>query len=339
MKKSVSLKDIAGELGVSASLVSYVLNGHAKSKRVGDEVAKKIVATAQRLNYQPNQIAKGLKTKKSLTIGLIVGEIHYRYTTGITRSIELEAKKNSYTVIIGNSHEDLPTLREIIHVLINRQVDGLIIVAAEKAEAEIEYLKKREIPFVLIDRNFPRVETNFIGIDNYQVAYNATQYLIDHRCKNVAFVNYTTTFFHLQERNRGYKQALKDNGFFKTKHLHKEINKKNFEGDVRAAITDLTSGTLPCDAIFFATDTLAIAGLKNLVQMKVKIPKDIFVMSFDESEAFALFECPITYFRQPLEAIGIAAVDLLFEVMDKYGTCKQLYLDSQLVVGKSCGEE
>jgi LacI family transcriptional regulator len=339
MKKSVSLKDIAGELGVSASLVSYVLNGHAKSKRVGDEVAKRIVATAQRLNYQPNQIAKGLKTKKSLTIGLIVGEIHYRYTTGITRSIELEAKKNSYTVIIGNSHEDLPTLREIIHVLINRQVDGLIIVAAEKAEAEIEYLKKREIPFVLIDRNFPRVETNFIGIDNYQVAYNATQYLIDHGCKNVAFINYTTTFFHLQERNRGYRQALKDHGFLKTKHLHKEINKKNFEDDVRGAITDLTSGSLPCDAIFFATDTLAIAGLKNLVQMKVKIPKDIFVMSFDESEAFALFECPITYFRQPLEAIGIAAVDLLFEVMEKDGACKQVYLDSQLVVGKSCGEE
>jgi len=120
--------------------------------------------------------------------------------------------------------------------------------------------------------------------------------------------------------------------------FNKEINKKNFEADVRAAIKELTSGTLPCDAIFFATDTLAIAGLKNLVQMKVKIPKDISVMSFDESEAFALFECPITYFRQPLEAIGIAAVDLLFEVMDKDGICKQVYLDSQLVVGKSCGE-
>jgi LacI family transcriptional regulator len=338
MKKSVSLKDIAVKLGVSTSLVSYVLNGHAKRKRVGDEVAKKIVATAKRLNYQPNQIAKGLKTKKSQTIGLIVGEIHYRYTTGITRSIESQAKKNNYTVIIGNSHEDLPTLRAIIHALINRQVDGLIIVAAEKAEVEIEYLKKREIPFVLIDRNFPSVKTNFIGIDNYQVAYRATEYLIKHDFKNVAFINYATTFFHLRERNRGYKQALKDYGLLTARHLHKEINKNNFDQDVKAAITDLTSGDLPCDAIFFATDTLAIAGLKNLVQMKIKIPRDISVISFDESEAFALFECPITYFRQPLEEIGMAAVDLLFELMTKDGKCKQVYLDSKLVVGKSCGE-
>src|ERR1700710_700105 len=119
MKKNVSLKDIANEVGVSASLVSYVLNGHAKEKRVGDEMAKKVIKTAKRLNYVPNQIAKSLKTKKSNTIGFIVGEIYYRYTIGIIRSIESQAKKSGYNVIIGNSHEDLLTLRELIDVMIN----------------------------------------------------------------------------------------------------------------------------------------------------------------------------------------------------------------------------
>src|ERR1700733_11256758 len=114
MKKNVSLKDIANQVGVSVSLVSYVLNGHEKKMRVGEEIARQIKATAERLHYQPNQIAKSLKSKKSQTIGLIVGEIHYRFTTGIVRAIELEAKKNGYTVVIGNSHEDLGSLRELI---------------------------------------------------------------------------------------------------------------------------------------------------------------------------------------------------------------------------------
>jgi LacI family transcriptional regulator len=340
MKKNVSLKDIAGQLGVSVSLVSYVLNGHAKKKRVGDEMAKKILATAKRLNYQPNQIAKSLKTKKSQTIGLIVADIHYRYTTGITRAVESQAKKDGYTVIIGNSHEDLPTLSELIHVLVNRQVDGLIIVAAERAEAEIEALKKREIPFVLIDRIFPDVQANFIGIDNYLMAYRSTEYLVKKEKRHIAFINYTTSFFHLQERNRGYFQALKDHGLAIGDPLHRQIRKSHFEKDVKNAITTLTAKDSPCDAIFFATDTLAITGLKYLVDLKIKIPKDLSIFSFDESDAFALFECPITHFRQPLEEIGKAAVNLLLDVM-KDGNGKhpsQIYLESKLVKGRSCGE-
>jgi LacI family transcriptional regulator len=338
MKKNVSLKDIATQLGVSPSLVSYVLNGHAKKKRVGDEMAKTILSTAKKLNYQPNQIAKSLKTKKSQTLGLIVGDIHYRYTTGITKAVESEAKKNNYTVIIGNSHEDLPTLRELIHALINRQVDGLIIVAAEHAEKEIKYLKKREIPFVLIDRNFPEVEANFIGIDNYLVAYKSTEYLIKKGLKNIAFINYVTTLFHLQERNRGYIQALKDYGVYKNNLLLKEIRKSNYEKDVRNAILSLTSGKLPCDAIFFATDTLAITSLKNMVELKIKIPEQFSVLSFDESQAFDLFQCPVTHFRQPLEEIGKSAVNLLFEVMEDGKINKQLLLESKFVIGKSCRE-
>ena len=372
MKKNVSLKDIANQVGVSVSLVSYVLNGHEKKMRVGEEIARQIKATAERLHYQPNQIAKSLKSKKSQTIGLIVGEIHYRFTTGIVRAIELEAKKNGYTVVIGNSHEDLGSLRELIHVLINRQVDGLIIVAAENAESEIEYLKKKEVPFVLIDRNFPSVESNFIGIDNYRIAYRAVEYLILQGCRRIAFVNYDTTFFHLKERSRGYLQALKDHGLAGdggssepgdgergdqggqagqaiqagTGWL-REIRKPFYEQDVAAAVRELTSPGVGCDGIFFATDTLAITGLKNLISLRVNIPEDVAFMSFDEAEAFALFQVPVTHYRQPLEEIGVSAVEMLLEEIQegkednrdvKPKKWRQLYLDSTLVVGKSCRE-
>jgi len=349
MKKNVSLKDIANQVGVSVSLVSYVLNGHEKKMRVGEEIARQIKATAERLHYQPNQIAKSLKSKKSQTIGLIVGEIHYRFTTGIVRAIELEAKKNGYTVVIGNSHEDLGSLRELMHVLINRQVYGLIIVAAENAEAEIEYLKKKEIPFVLIDRNFPSVESNFIGIDNYRIAYKAVEYLIRQGCRKIAFVNYDTTFFHLNERSRGYLEAVKDHGLAdQAGHAWlREIRKPFYEQDVAAAVRELTSPGVGCDAIFFATDTLAITGLKNLISLRVNIPEDVAFMSFDEAEAFALFQVPVTHYRQPLEEIGVSAVEMLLEEIQdgkedtrdvKPKKWRQLYLDSTLVAGKSCRE-
>jgi LacI family transcriptional regulator len=358
MKKNVSLKDIANQVGVSVSLVSYVLNGHAKKMRVGDDVAQQIMATAQRLHYQPNQIAKSLKSKKSQTIGLIVGEIHYRFTTGIVRAIELEAKKNGYTVIIGNSHEELASLHELIHVLINRQVDGLIIVAAEHAEPEIEYLKKKEIPFVLIDRNFPTVESNFIGIDNYRIAYNAIEYLIRQGCKKIAFINYESTFFHLKERSRGYLEALRDHGLASDAPavagasqapgapLLRGIRKPSYEADMADAIRELT--TIGCDGMFFATDTLAITGLKNLMSLKINVPGEVAFMSFDEAEAFALFQVPVTHYRQPLEEIGISAVEMVLEEIrdgkeegrdGKPRKWRQLYLDSTLVVGESCREK
>lgn len=352
MKKNVSLKDIANQVGVSVSLVSYVLNGHAKKMRVGEEIARQIKDTAEKLHYQPNQIAKSLKSKKSQTIGLIVGEIHYRFTTGIVRAIELEAKKNGYTVIIGNSHEELGSLHELIHVLINRQVDGLIIVAAENAEAEIEYLKKKEVPFVLIDRNFPTVESNFIGIDNYRIAYEAVEYLIRQGCRNIAFINYDTTFFHLKERSRGYLEALKDHGLVTA--LLREIGKPSYEQDIAATIRELVSPEVGCDAVFCATDTLAITSLKNLISLKVNIPDDVAFISFDEAEAFGLFQVPVTHYRQPLEEIGVSAVEMLLEeILDvkpdvrdgktdsrdtKPKKWRQVYLQSTLVTGKSCRE-
>jgi LacI family transcriptional regulator len=338
MRKNTSLKDIANHLGVSVSLVSYVVNGHAKEKRVGDEVAKKILSTAKKLHYQPNQIAKSLKTNKTHTIGLIVADINYGFTTGVTRAVEAAAKKNNYTVIIGNTHEDIQSMNELIQAFINRLVDGLIIAGVEHSENCIKMLKNREIPFVLIDRNFPKVKANFIGIDNYQVAYQATEYLISRQFEKIAFINYQTSFFHLHERDRGYLQALKDHGYKIEKSLHRKIRKTHFSSDVKTAIKELTAKNIACDAIFFATDTLSIAGLKNLIELNVNIPGDVSILSFDASNTFDLFNCPITHFKQPLEEMGLRAVDLLFDVMEKNKKPKQINLESTFVAGKSCGE-
>lgn len=338
MKKKVALKDIAEHIGVSTALVSYVLNNQEKEKRVGKEVAEKIRKAAKDLNYRPNQIAKSLKTRKTNTIGLVVADINYRFTTGVTRAIEAEAKKNNYTVIFGSSDENHKKFSELVNTFINRQIDGLILVPVEKSENQIEYLKKHEIPFVLIDRNFPGIETNLVAINNFKAAYQGIKYLVKTGHKRIGFINYKTSLYHLLERNRGYKQALEEQHINFNEEWLCTVREKQLEEDVIQAVDKLLSLKPACDAIFFATDILTIKGLKYINTLKLKVPKDLAILSFDEAEAFDLFYCPITHARQPLEEIGKIAVNTLIDLLTYSKVNRQIYLESDFVPGKSCGE-
>ncbi|GAA4098507.1 LacI family DNA-binding transcriptional regulator [Mucilaginibacter panaciglaebae] len=336
--KKVGLKDIAEHVGVSIALVSYVLNGQAEQKQVSKGNAEKIKKAAEELNYRPNQIAKSLKMLKTHTIGLVVADINYRFSTGITRAIEAEAKKANYTVLFGSSNESGDTFEELVNALINRQVDGLILVPVENSQPQIRMLQKSGVPFVLLDRYFPEVQANYIALDNYKAAYDATTYLIKQGHKRIAFFNYQTTFYHLHQRNQGYLDALKDNGIEFKKHWLWQVNSGDRAGDIKFGLETILNHHEPCDAAFFATDTLAINGLKYLNKHNINVPGQLSVISFDESEAFELFYCPVTHLRQPLEQMGKAAVETLVGLIDHDKISRQVSLQSRLVLGKSCRE-
>lgn len=224
-------------------------------------------------------------------------------------------------------------------VLINRQVDGLILVPVENAEEQIKYLLKHEVPFVLIDRIFPKIQTNFIGLDNYKAAYQCVTHLVNTGHTRIGLINYKTSFYHLHERNRGYLQAMKDNKLKVKKVWHKEIREEHLKDDVHKSVQELVSASHNCDAIFFATEMLAVNGLKRLNALQIKVPDDLAVVSFDEAEAFELFYSPITHGRQPLEEMGKLAVSTLMDIINHKKVCRQVYLESDFHIGKSCGEK
>lgn len=336
--KKIGLKDVAQHVGVSVALVSYVLNGQAEEKQVGKEVAERIRIAANELNYVPNQIAKSLKTQRTHTIGLVVADINYRFSSGITRAIEAEAKRKNFTVIFGSSNESSAKFDEIVNVLVNRQVDGLILVPVQGSEETILRLQRSEISFTLIDRNFQNILTNSILLDNYKAAYDSVNYLIKTGHQRIAFINYETTLFNLLERNRGYKDALKANGLKADDHLLQKIGGLNPKADTAKSINRLMAAEGNCDAIFFATDRLAIFGLQHLNELKLNIPKDISVFSFDAAEAFDLFYCPVTHASQPLEKMGKLAVNSLLDIINKNKIINQVYLETEFVLGKSCRE-
>lgn len=328
MKKKVSIKDIAAHVGVSTALVSYVLN-NKKEGRIGKEVTAKIKQAAIDLNYQPNQIARSLKAQKTLTIGLIVADIANPYSSQIARIIEDEAQNHGYTVIFGSSDESAEKTRDLIMLLMNRQVDGFIIAFPEHCEEQVNYLKRVGVPFVMIDRYFPEIAANCVTIDNYRAAAKAVQHLIDNGRKRIGVVSYATTLHHLNERQRGAVELMNDPS------LVGEVRIDHVAEDVSVAVNSFLSQPEPADAIFFTTNLLTISGLKSLNERKVKIPDDVAVVGFDETDAFDLFYSPVTYVKQPMTELGRETVKLLLNAIENPDSAESVILDTELIIRQS----
>ncbi len=310
--KKVSLKDIAQEAGVSTATVSYVLNNREEQARVGQEMALKIRKIARKLNYQPNHIARSLKSGRSHTIGLIVADISNPFFGHIARTIEDEAKQHNYTVIFGSSDENMEKSADLINALLNRQVDGLIVIPTEGSEQQIVRLREHNIPFVLMDRPFPTLTASSISINNYDAAYGAVQHLLQTGRERIGMIAYKTGMHHIAERRRGFAEALQAAGAEPDKRI-KLARYAHIREDIRKAIDQLTGGKQPADALFFATNSLAIEGLRYIIEKGIRVPEQLAIVSFDESEAFDLFHAPVTFIRQPIQEMGKAAVRLLLE--------------------------
>ncbi|WP_422079345.1 LacI family DNA-binding transcriptional regulator [Ulvibacterium sp.] len=340
MKKNrkVSLKDIAKEVGVSIATVSYVIS-KGKDSRVSEAMSAKIREVAKRLNYQPNIIAQSLKSGTTNTIGLILADISNPFFANIARVVEDEATKFNYTVIFGSSDERTDKSKQLIDFLSSRQVDGFIIVPSEGSEQQIIDLKKQNIPVVLIDRFFPEISTDYVIIDNYKAAYSGVGELIESGHRKIGMLAYASTLFHMEERIRGYKTALKNNDLRFEPHWLEKIEYSNIKEQIEQAIDTMLGGDDPVDSLFFATNTLAIYGLKYLEKLQLKIPDDIAMVSFDEGEAFDFYYCPLTHIRQPLEEMAKNAVrSLANRIENPDSPIQGIYLSAEVVVRKSSSQ-
>jgi LacI family transcriptional regulator len=334
MGRKPSLKDIANEVGVSTALVSYVLNNR-KEGRISKQIAQKIRDVAERLNYRPNQIAQSLKTSKTFTIGLIVADISNPFSSTLARIVEDEANKFNYTVIFGSSDENLQKSAKVIDTLLNRQVDGLIISPPAGSEAQMLELQSQGVPFVLLDRYFPDVKTNYVALNNHAAALMATEHLIESGCKRIAMINYKTTLFHLQERKRGYLAALKKHEMPFKKSWLRQVDISNSKNEIEKGVKDLLNPAEPADGLVFASNIIAAHALKFINTLPVRVPDDVAIVSFDETEALDLFYAPLTYIKQPLREMGAMATKILLENIASNNRITQVDMEPQLIVRAS----
>ena len=322
--------------GVSTALVSYVLNGKDKEKRVGKDKAAQIQQIAKDLNYQPNHLAKSLRSGKSYTIGLVIADISNPFFANIARVVENQARHHGYTVIYGSSDEDAAKSLDLINVLINRRVDGFIIVSAENSEKQIYELMEQNILFVLLDRYFPEIKTDFVSTNNYKATFDAGEHLIEMGYKNIGLIAYKSEMFHMRERIRGYSDAMKAHKITLKKKWLQEVKFNNAKTEVEEAIDNMLAAGTPVEAIIFSTYSLAVNGLKYINRLGIKVPNDLAIVSFGQAEVFDLYSCPITYVMQDMDNLGKAAVDILVKKMENpKEKTQEVLMEAKLITRES----
>ncbi len=333
-ERKILLNDVAKAVGVSKTLVSIVINGKAKQYRISEKMEKRVFEVVNEMNYSPNLVAQNLRGGKSQLIGVIVTDISNPFYSMISRIIEDKANELSYTVLFSSSDENLVNTKKLIKVLINKGVDGLIIVPCDGSEEIIKNLQEDNIPLVLLDRYFPNLEISFSCLDNKKATALATQHLIDRGYKKIAVVSYLTDMNHMSDRVAGYENTMIKSG--KEKNINiKRINISNQRMEMYGALDYLLKeGT---DAIICLTNMLSINGIYCLNEMKVKIPEDIAFVGFNRSDVFNLLHSPITYIKQPIEQIANEAINILIEKINHPGNLKKSISigDPELVIQHS----
>lgn len=327
------MQDIADRLGVSKGTVSLVLSGKARNKRVSKELCEKIIWTAKEMDYQPNEIARSLRTGVTKTIGVVITDISNEFFGRFTFHIQEQAKKYGYTVITTNTNESLNEFDDLITTLLNKRVDGIIFVPVDNGQDIALKISNNNIPMVQIDRYYPEFEANYIGVNNYKASAEATEALISLGCRRVAVICYDINLNALTERRDGSSDVLRRSGLYEP-GLIINVDYENQEEEIKQAIINLNNNPFKVDAIFFCSRRICITGIKYMHQTGIRIPEDMQVLCFDKIESFQIANIPINYIEQPIREMGEKAVDMLIEQINGSKDVNQCVFDAVITIMK-----
>ena len=315
--KRISMQDIAKELNLSTTTVSFVVNGKHKAMGISDETAQRVNELIEKRGYNPNTSARTLRTGKSNTIALIVEDISNTFFASIAKGIEREAHKNSYKIFYGSTDNDNDIADALFMSMKSSAVDGFIITPTKGMAEQIKKLKKEHIPFILIDRLIPDIETDYVILDNYRGAYDLTKHLIDNGYRRIGFVTLLEGMSQMENRKKGFFSALHDAQIGTLQNAVLEVSYQDTHEFIIEALQKYLQHNKNLDSLFFATNYLAILGLEALQKSNLTIPTDIAVVSFDDNTLFRLIVPSITVVAQPIEAIATKSIELLLKNINK----------------------
>jgi len=323
VSSSITIKEVAKKAGVSIATVSRYLTNPTSIK---GENRKNVQQAIQELGYQPFIYARKLAGGKLNTFGLIIpgyeGIFYSFYAIETIRSVALALDKKGIDLHL--------------HIFWNKDnfrtslVDGVIFADVIDNESQLKRLVKEKFPLVVINKKIEDPAVSYVAMDNFKGAYNATEFLVHHGHRFIAHLAGDLRVQCAQERLDGYKSALEKN---KIKAREDFIKITNFSTkDARDKLEELFSLKEPPTAIFCCSDDIAIEVLNFAEEKKIKVPKALSVIGFDDNVRKFHANLSITTVRQPIDRMAVTGVEILNEIIMKKTTTRKVVLDCELIV-------
>lgn len=323
--------DVAEKAGVSVITVSRLLNNPQK---VSSQTSDRILKVINDLNFQPSQIARSLVKKRTNTIGIIIPNVKNTFFNNWFRFVEDYAGINNFNLLLCSTDEDPIKEMKYIKLFQSQRVDGVVI--APCSIKSVEYLIKSNLNFILVDRIYKKINTNFITTNHYQGAYDITEYLIKLGHRKIALLKGGGILYPDKERFSGFRDAMKK--------YHIKIKKDfilncNFdESAAYKATEELLSEKIIPSAIFSFNSLMTLGAIRAIQKLKLSIPEDISLVCFDEIPGYTIYQPTITHILQPIELIGKNSIASLINLIENSGSFKKtrIFLKPKMVIGNSC---
>jgi len=333
MKRNVSIQDVAKLAGVSKATVSKYLNN---VPYVSQDTKKRIERAIQKLGFKPNSLARGLANQSSGLIGLVISDFENLLNMELVKSIETEAAKQGYSIVLMSTNDHEENERKISELLGQRygHLDGVIVAIAREGGVDLDELQRTFRHVVLVHRHVPTDCFDYVVVDGYVGARLAVEYLVSLGHKRIAAISGPTDIFQFRERIRGFQDALAEHGLLDQCAVL--VGGQSLTDGYRAA-ERVVFDHAPT-AIFALSDTLAFGVLDAAKNYGWKIPGDLSLIGFNNSFFCRLARVPLTTIDARIKDIGTIAVQRLVEKIRGNNTqIKQIVLRPSLVVHESCG--
>jgi LacI family transcriptional regulator len=330
---AATIQEVAKRAGVSSITVSRVINGNAP---VHPKTEKRVQDAIRELNYIPNRIARGLKSRKTATIALLVPDITNAFWTTVARGVEDAAEAAGYSVFLCNTDEEAAKEERYIHTILSQQVDGLLIGPTADSALGLQRLEARGLPFVLLDRTVEGVDADVVRADSEDGAYRMTAHLLSTGYSRVVWIGGPQATSTGRDRLAGYKRALQQAGVPVEPGF---IYEGAYRTETGYESTHRVLRQEPRPEAIFAGNHLIMTGvLQALAEALVRVPGEIAVCSFDDIPGLNSFSPFLTAVVQPAYAIGELGARRLIEHMrgDRTETA-DVILPTHLEIRTSCG--
>lgn len=336
MKKKLGIKDIANQLNISKTTVSFILNGKAKEYGITPDLESKVLNYVKNVGYIPNKIAQGFRAGKTKILGMMIEDISDPFFSSIARATEEHAYNKGYQIIYGSTENDTRKAKDLILAFKNHGVDGFIIAPAPGIESDVSELLEDGFPIVIFDRPLGNINADTVLVNNFFASFSGVKHLVQEGYQNIALITLVSEQFQMIERQNGYLKAITD---LKQSPIIKKIRYHSQREQSIVEIENFLKDNSAIDALYFSTNYIAENGLEAIRNLGLRIPQDVAVIVFDDSRLFKLHSPPVTAISQPITAIASHLVALMLTILtrtnDDGSSPETVILDAELIIRAS----